>query len=162
MSIGTRYAFPKLMYDSVQKSLVGRTAREESLAQGRLGALGLHCPRRSAPASPRSPNTRTVAPIDSLKQKRPPVGMSMVIRTVGLVQLGQRYAITMSGVRMLDGRIGSPQIRILTTQKPPTPAEIAKAKADSAKAKVKTDSLARLDSIKKATRPDTVHSFRLR
>jgi hypothetical protein len=152
VSIGTQYALPKLAYDSLQKTLVVRTPKEDSLA--RADSVRRDSIARAAPPRP-VPNVRPIAPIDSLKQKRPQIGTTLVIRTQGAVQLGQRYAITMSGVRLLDGRTGSPPINILTTQKPPTPAEIAKAKADSAKAKVKTDSIAKADSIKRATRPDT-------
>jgi hypothetical protein len=158
-SIGTVYALPKTAYDSVQKSLIVRTAKEESLA--RADSVRKDSAARAAPP-PIATNVRPAPPIDSLKQKRPTLGNILVIRTFGRVQSGKRYAINIAGVRLADGRTGPPVFRILTTPNPPSAADSAKARADSAKAKVRADSIAKADSIRKATKPDSVNLFRRR
>ena len=167
VSIGTLYALPRVTYDSLQKLFAARnrTPPDDSIAAAdsvRRDSIARGQPRRaSSRTSVRAP------PIDSLKQRRPQIGATLVIRTVGAVQLHQRYAINIAGVRLLDGRTGPPLFTILSTL--PSAAEVAKAKADSikaktdsTKAKAKVDSIAKADSIRKATRPDTAHLIQRR
>jgi hypothetical protein len=166
VSIGTLYAVPKAVDDSEQKLVAARnrTPADDSIAAA--DSVRRDSVARAAPPRP-IPNIRPAPPIDSLKQKRPKIGTTLVIRTLGAVQLKQRYAINIAGVRLLDGRTGPPLFRMLSTL--PSATEIAKAKADSikakadsTKAKARVDSIAKADSIRKAIKPDTAHLIRRR
>ena len=153
VSIGTVYAYPRAVYDSVRKAFAppapkldsaahGDSLRKDSLARVRFRPP----PRKQGPP----------VPDDSPKQKRPVLGTALVIRTVGRVQLGKTYIIEIRGVRTPDGRTAPPLIKPLNTPNPPTAADSAKARADSAKAKLHltADSL-KADSIRRA-KADTV------
>lgn len=152
VSIGTRYAFPTFVYDSIQKLIAppppvldsaGRadSARKDSIARATPAPLKRPL---QAPPGGRAP-APVLAPVDSLVQKRPPLGNTLVIRTFGQVVLGQRYVIDLIGIRSADGRTSPPLTRVVSSPPPPTAADsakAAKAKADSIAAKAKADSIA--------------------
>lgn len=150
-SIGTMYAYPKAVYDSVQKFFTPPPPKKDSAAV-RDSIVKDSIARLAPPRGGRY--SRPAPPIDSLKQKRPALGSALVIRTVGRVELGKRYAIDITGVRTAGGQTGPPVFKLLTTPNPPTAADSAKTRADSAKAKLRADSL-KADSIKRA-KPDSL------
>jgi hypothetical protein len=168
VSIGTRSAYPKALDDSIEKAFTpppkkdttakgvakDSAARVDSLRKDSIARV----PRRVTPG--RTP--RVVAPVDPPKQVRPPLGNSVVIRTMGQVQLGKRYFIEIRGVRTAGGQTGPPLFRLLTTPNPPTAADSAKAKAkaDSATARLKADSL-KADSTTRV-KPDSANPLKRR
>jgi Big-like domain-containing protein len=99
----------------------------------------------------------TGPPPDLPAQKRPVIGNVIIIRTQGQVRLGSKYYVELRNVRLVGGQTGPPVGRSFETQKAPTAADSAKARADSLKPKTHADSLkakAAADSLKK-TKPDS-------
>lgn len=131
-SVAPLAAYPKAAYDSIYPHVVvprtpkqDSVARRDSLARDSAARVALPRPRlaRSAPP-PRI--------VDSVQQKRPALGQVLVIHTRGRIELGKSYFVEVRGVRTAGGITGPPVARRLDTPKPPSPADSAKARADSA------------------------------
>lgn len=174
-SIGTKFAYPKAVDDSAKQLSAGIKARADSArrADSMLkinGAITVDSIARRdslrkdslarVAARPGPRNLRPAPPQDLPTQKRPVLGNTLVIGTVGRVELGKTYIIEIKGVRTAGGRTGPPAVKPLNTPKPPTAADSAKARADSVKAKLRADSL-KPDSSKRA-KPDSVKPIKPR
>ncbi|HEY3933080.1 MAG TPA: hypothetical protein VGL65_00535 [Gemmatimonadales bacterium] len=157
-SIGPIDGLPKALADSLHPVVVTRTPAQDSAA--RRDSLAKDSVQKAAALRPalRRIIKAPTAPDDSPKEKRPPLGSILVIRTHGNVNLGQKYVIELKGVRLAGGTTGNPPPFPFETAKAPTAADSAKARADSLKKKAKTDSLTRADSLAKAGKPDTGRS----
>lgn len=152
VSIGTRYAFPGAVYDSIQKLFAPPPAPLDSAGRAdsvRKDSLAKIAPAKRPVAPVGRDNVTPVPPVDSLRQKRPKLGTTLVVRTVGRVELGKRYLVEVTGVRSADGRTWPTVTNVLTAPAPPSASDSAKA------AKAKADSIAKADSLKRA-KGDTI------
>ncbi len=97
---------------------------------------------RDSTAAPRARPTPTARPggnrqppetvPDTLEQKRPTLTSSLLIRTTGVIQLGNAYLVELRGVRSIGGGTADTLRIRLETPKPPPP-DTTKAKADTTK-----------------------------
>ena len=154
-NIGPVEAYPKAMYDSLHRATTPRTPKQDSAA--RRDSLSSDSTARASRPRRLALGARPPPPDDPPLQKRPILGSVVVIRTRGLVQLGKSYFVELTGVRTAGGITGAVRRRF-DTPKPPTAADSAKSRADSAKAKVKTD-LLKADSIKRI-KPDSLNPIK--
>jgi hypothetical protein len=153
VSIGPLMAYPKATFDTVYRPPpVPRTpardsaARRDSLARDSAAARVAARPERRV-----SRGAVQVRAVDSVQQKRPALGTVLVIRTRGRVELGKSYFVEVRGLRSAGGVSGPAVGKKFDTPKPPSAADSAKARADSARA----DSLKRLKPNPGKARPDS-------
>lgn len=145
-------AYPKAAYDSVfRPPPKPRTPADDSAAV--RDSIARDSAARFAPRPPRGTPPPTV--IDSVQQKRPPLGSVLVIHTRGRIEPGKRYFVEVRGVRSAGGVTGPPVSRAFDAPKAvavDTTKTHPASKADSLKA-------SRPDSLK-AARPDTLKPVR--
>ncbi|MGH7592921.1 MAG: Ig-like domain-containing protein [Gemmatimonadales bacterium] len=143
-------AYPKAIYDSIYRPIAPPAAKPDSTA--RPDTVAADTTRRPVPPARRVRGAPPLPVVDSVQQKRPPLGSVLVIHTRGRIQLGRSYFVEVRGVRTAGGVTGPPVARRLDTPKAPSAADSAKARADSARA----DSLKRLKADSTKSRPDSV------
>jgi hypothetical protein len=151
VSVAPLMAYPKAKYDTVyRRAPVPRTPAQDSVA--RKDSLARDSLARAAPRAERTirgaPPPRVV---DSVHQRRPALGSVLVIHTRGTIELGKSYFVEIRGVRSAGGVSGPPVAKKFDTAKPPSAADSAKARADSAKA----DSLKRIKPDSARIRADS-------
>jgi len=134
VSVAPLMAYPKAAYDTVyRRAPVPRTPAQDSVA--RKDSLARDSLARAAPRSLRT--VRGAPPprvVDSVQQRRPALGSVLVIHTRGTIDLGKSYYVEIRGVRSAGGISGPPVAKKFDTPKPPSAADSAKARADSARA----------------------------
>jgi hypothetical protein len=145
-------AYPKGVFDSIfRPPPVPRTPAQDSVA--RRDSLARDSAARVAARPVRGGGRGAQQPrvVDSVQQKRPALGSVLVIHTRGRIDLGKSYFVEIRGVRSAGGVSGPPVGKKFDTPKPPSAADSAKARADSAKA----DSLKRVKPDSGRVRPDS-------
>ena len=151
-SVAPLVAYPKAVYDSVfRPAPKPRTPASDSAAV--RDSIARDSAARFAPRPRRG--AQPVAVVDSVQQKRPPLGSVLVIHTRGRIESGKRYYVEVRGVRSAGGVTGPPVSRAFDT---PKAAVVDTTKAHPAS---KADSLkaSRADSLK-AAHPDTLKAAR--
>ncbi len=151
-TVGPVGARPKAVDDSLQRLRVRHTpaqdsiARRDSLVRDSLAKVAAAHP---APEKAHGPLPR---PEDLPREKRPPLGMALVVRTTGTIQFGQRYYVEVHGVRTAGGVRG---VVKGTFEVPKAPTPVDTAKADSLHApggrKAGTSGSAKPDSTRPAS-----------
>jgi hypothetical protein len=129
-TVGPVGAKPKALDDSLQRLLVRRTAKEDSVA--RRDSLQRDSIAKVAAAHPPTAKARGAAPPpeDLPQQKRPALGMVLVVRTTGTIQFGKRYYVEVHGVRTAGGVSGIAK-GTFEVPKAAAPADTTHVKADS-------------------------------
>ena len=153
VSVAPLMAYPKAKYDTVYRPPpVPRTPAQDSVAT--RDSLARDSASRVAARPTRGGGREVAQPraVDSVRQMRPTLGSVLVIHTQGHIELGKSYFVEIRGVRSAGGITGPPVGKKFDTPKPPSAADSAKARADSAK----SDSLKRVKPDSGKARPDSI------
>lgn len=144
-SIGPLGALTQLAHDSLYRRPPAAPARATpDSAAADTAPRRVAVPTRPLGQAARGSGGGVEAP-DTLEQKRPTLTTRIVIRTSGVVQLGESYAIELRGVRTIGGGTAAVLRSRLETPKP-APRDTT-ARRDSTAAKPDSASTSRPDSL---------------